>query len=578
MESVRLMSFAALAFSLVFAVQAAAGSGLRHIWAVDDGEKVFREDLDNPLKSGENNSVWDGEKITLFAEVNVGISDFVSGDARIRGSHPLPPPNDYRGLGVELFTEHYLHVETPSYNDPRGGGFNWSAAANPKLTGWIPDALIPFSAKPGLGGAPLDIAANSNQGVWGDVYVPREGAPPGTYTATATVTVGDETAGELLLELEVLDFALPDSNHYHSMVFYSGENIAARHGLGRGPELWEMIRHYHRMAHRHRIELIGAGTWRELEALEGTLTGDAFSPAVGYEGPGEGVGNTLYSVNTYGVRFPDSEEGYRRESDRWVTWFEDNAPDVEYFLYLTDEPGKDRFGWVVERARWIHDNPGPGGRLPVFLSKWPMDELVGAVDIWCSPTAYLKQGPRQAALDRGERVWIYAAYRPRTAADVLDEYGIAFRLKPWIAYQHDIPRWFTWESTHWYPNSNEKPNDRPKNIFMNPVIFTSGTPFTTGNGDGTLFYPGEDKVFPEQDRGYPGPMSSIRMKMYRRGVQDREYIALAEAAGRSDEVRSLVKGLLPATMWEAGDSPSWPNRNAVYEQARRRLAELILAD
>jgi len=265
-------------------------------------------------------------------------------------------------------------------------------------------------------------------------------------------------------------------------------------------------------------------------------------------------------------------------SDRWVKWFEENAPDVEYFLYLTDEPSRKRFDWVVERAKWIHDNPGPGGKLPVFLTKWPMPPLIGAIDIWCAPAGYVDKEGYDEALARGEKYWIYAAYRPRTPGDVIDEYGIAWRLKPWIAHKHGIGRWFTWESTHWYPNSNEKPNDRPKNIFADPVVFTSGTPFSTGNGDGSLFYPGEDHVFPDQDRGYPGPMSSIRMKMYRRGIQDVEYMWLAEQKGHGDEVGILLRERLPATLWEVdpkGGQPSWSNSNAVYEKVRRRLADLI---
>ncbi len=39
------------------------------------------------------------------------VSDLTDGKNHIRGSHPLLPPNEYRGLGVELFTEHYLHVK-----------------------------------------------------------------------------------------------------------------------------------------------------------------------------------------------------------------------------------------------------------------------------------------------------------------------------------------------------------------------------------------------------------------------------------------------------------------------------------
>jgi hypothetical protein len=66
--------------------------------------------------------------------------------------------------------------------------------------------------------------------------------------------------------------------------------------------------------------------------------------------------------------------------------------------------------------------------------------------------------------------------------------------------------------------------------------------------------------------------------MYRRGVQDVEYMWLAEQAGHSEEVNAMLSELLPAVMWEAGEYPSWSNRNAVYERARRQLAGLITAE
>jgi hypothetical protein len=580
---------------LLLCLQGPAEAGLRSIWAVDDGEKVFRTNLESTLKSGEGNSVWDGEKVRLFAarneivafqlileaddegaaEVNVTVSDLTKGSASIRGSHPLPRPNTYLGVGVELFTEHYLHVGHPSYTDREAGWFNSTSASNPKLTGWMPDALIPFSARPGRGGAPFDISPNTNQGVWGDIYVPKENAPPGLYTGTIHVSAGDTAVVAIPLELQVLDFALPEENHYRSMVFYSSENIAARHGVERGEDLWEMIRHYHRMAHRHRIELIGSGSWQELQALKGTLTGETFTRKGGYVGPGEGVGNTLYSIHTYGVRFPDTEEAYRTESDRWVSWFDDNAPDIEYFLYLIDEPRWSRYAWIQERARWIHDNPGPGSRLPVFVTVRPVYALAGSVDIWCPHNPQYYSVDAEAARHRGDRVWIYAGTRPQTPSDLIDEHGIGFRLKPWIAHRHHIARWFTWESTHWVGNHNEVDAGKPKNVFANPVTFHHEHAEYGASGDGTLFYPGQDRVFPDQDRGYPGPLSSVRMKMYRRGVQDVEYMWLAEQAGRGAEVTALLKERVPAVLWEAEQEPSWSSRNADYERVRRRLADLI---
>ena len=198
-----------LLLALVAAGSSPAQAGLASVWAVDDGEKIFRDDTTSPLES--SNSVWDGSSVSLFAakneivafqlileadgsganNVDVTVSDLSNGGNTIAGSHPLPAPNDYVGVGVELFTEHYLDVSVLS-GDPSTGYFNWNASAAPSesgmTTGWMPDALVPFSAAQGKGGAPFDISANQNQGVWVDIYVDK-GLPAGTYTGTATVSV-----------------------------------------------------------------------------------------------------------------------------------------------------------------------------------------------------------------------------------------------------------------------------------------------------------------------------------------------------------------------------------------------------
>jgi hypothetical protein len=593
---------ACLAMAALGGAPIQAEAALTSIWAVDDGEKVFQDDLAHPLKAGGgDNSVWDGTTVRLFAArneivafqlileadadgasaVNVSVSDLTSGDTSIRGSHPLLPPNDYLGLGVELFTQHYFDISTPSW-DSDCGGLGWSGDAKPGITGWIPDALVPFAAAQGKGGAPFDIGASLNQGVWVDTYIPRT-APAGLYTGTISVSVQDVSAAEIPLELEVLNFTLPDETHYKTMVFYSKDTLVERHTTGWcTPEMWEMMRAYNRMAHRHRLELIGCGNFDEANNLTGTLTGEAFTAAGNYDGPGVGVGNSLFSVATYGGWWSQDQSYYETQSDAWVNWFNDNGlGDLEYFLYLTDEPSPALYPLVQERAAWIHDNPGPGQNLPVFLTRWPIADLVGAIDIWCTPPQFYDLADAVAAQARGERVWLYASYRPNTPADATDEYGIAWRLKAWVAHARDIPRWFTWESTHYYNNSNEVDPGGRKNVWANPIGFSREwydgipCPMDTGNGDGILFYPGQDAVFPEEDREYPGPVSSIRMKMYRRGIQDVEYMWLAEQLGFGSDVGAMLDDLLPHVMWDALTVPDWSNSNAVYEQARRQLADLI---
>ncbi len=289
------------------------------------------------------------------------VSDLVNGDTHLRGSHPLLAPNDYRDLGVELFTEHYMDITQASWDGPQGGfdcEMGFTPETNPHLTGLTPDALVPFSATQGRGGAPFDISANLNQGVWMDIYVPRD-APTGIYSGTISITVNGGPATVIPIEVEVFNITLSDENHYQTMVWFSGYNIQPRHNTGAccSAATQEMILDYHRMAHRHRMELIDNGTFSDLIPFQGTLTGEAFTAAHDYAGPGEGVGNKIYSIDTYGVQFPDDEADYWTQADAYVNWFTANAPDVNYFLYLCDEPSEDQFPWVIQRAGWIHSDP-----------------------------------------------------------------------------------------------------------------------------------------------------------------------------------------------------------------------------
>ena len=94
----------------------------------------------------------------------------------------------------------------------------------------------------------------------------------------------------LPLQLEVLSLTLPDENHYHSMVFYNPGNLAFRHGLHNEMQLSEMVRRYHRLAHRHRLELVGGGRWEDLGPLRGTLDGTDFTTRPPLSRTGRGGG------------------------------------------------------------------------------------------------------------------------------------------------------------------------------------------------------------------------------------------------------------------------------------------------
>jgi hypothetical protein len=81
------------------------------------------------------------------------------------------------------------------------------------------------------------------------------------------------------------------------------------------------------------------------------------------------------------------------------------------------------------------------------------------------------------------------------------------------------------------------------------------------------------------------PFASLRMKHWRRGIQDVDYLALAEAID-PDRTKKIVDRLIPRVLWEYGaydaEVPewvyatiSWSTDPDVWEAARAELADII---
>jgi type IV secretory pathway TrbD component len=178
---------------------------------------------------------------------------------------------------------------------------------------------------------------------------------------------------------------------------------------------------------------------------------------------------------------------------------------------------------------------------------------------------------------KGQRWWFYNGMRPMSGAVPLDAQAVDFRVQPWICRLYGVELWFYWEGTHWRHNHQGPRANLDQNVFEDPITFTTG-PDMEVNGDGTLFYPGEDAIFPEEDRGIQGPISSIRMKNLRRGQQDVAYIALATRAGREKEALAIARALIPRAfdLAKPDEEVSWPLDGSAWDRARRALAKLFI--
>ena len=286
----------------------------------------------------------------------------------------------------------------------------------------------------------------------------------------------------------------------------------------------------------------------------------------------------------------------RLHSDAWVTWFEANAPEVETFLYLIDE--SDDYAQIETWAQWLAGNPGPGQRLR-SMATIGLPEAVAYTPTLRVPTSAAGigipaewEGPADLyAHDPDRRFYLYNGTRPAAGCFMTEDDGVALRVIGWIQYKKRIDRWFYWESTYY---DDFQGGSGKLNLFESAHTFGSDetddpvqghTGWNYSNGDGVLFYPGTDTIFPSDSYGVDGPFASLRLKYWRRGLQDHDYLVMASQIDPG-AVEGIVQGLIPRVVWEVGvDEPSdptyvhtdisWPTDPERWEEARAQLAAII---
>jgi hypothetical protein len=568
-----------------------AAAGVSAVWAVSDGERVERDDRAHPLKA--RNAVWDGRCVRLVAARNevVAFQAIVEADEKglgalgaslpglaLRGgtetiayAPPALDPSLSAGRPIQLFSVHYMNVTTESHADWAWKPGGPAAPRNP--TGWKPVQLVPENARRGRGGFPLAVGPGLGQALWIEVYVGRD-RPAGAYEGTLTLTA-DGKAIALPVELRVLDFALPDKNSLPVMLYFEPGQPELYQGRNLDPA-------FHRFAHRHRVELVHAYDEASVRAHPGRFDGHDFTAKAGYEGPGEGRGNTIVPRSFYGPgpAFQEKESAWTH-SDAWMRFLARKLPEATTFLYLPDEPYPPQYPEVARLARNVRSNPGPGGRLPLFLTKRIIPEFQGLVDIWSIPPQAFDIAAAAAERARGRRVSFYNGGRPQGPTPVIDAPATDARAVAWAAFKHDVDLYFYWHCVQWQHN-RQKQGERRQNVWANPITFDNrGQPRKPVedqgwiNGDGVLMYPGQEILHPEEDRGITGPIGTIRLANLRRGLQDHQYLAIARRLGLETEVSAALARVVPRVFSDAGETVGFAETGETFEAARLALGSAI---
>jgi len=607
-----------------------ARTNITKVYAIDDGEKVKQTDLKYPLE--DKNGVWDGSKVSLAgmkneivafqiiiesenaSAVNVDVDfDSLSNGADVIKNSDVSKgdPYDYRGKNIELFKEQYVHILNSSY--PKVSNY----IDGKSYVGYVPDALIPFDIAKNKGGAPFDISAGKNQGVWIDIYIPKT-AISSVYKGEVVVKENYREVKRIPVELKVYNAVMPDENHFKNMFIASTPELELKHNAvfrrpsTPGSQAFEgdlIEERYFQMFHRHRINLNMNTQLDGMDKYYGKfITGKDYDVENKYDGPGKNTYQNMYSVGTYDMPFyacynsgfcgnASPSQEYWKAADSWTNWFNANSPNTEYFKYMLDEPDWGingngirvdnmtknvtwNYEYVAKVATMLKTNPGIGKDMKIFVTTKVDYRLKGLIDIWSvagktgivntygpDPQGYLVQLSRERRA-YGEEIGIYNDGRPSyPAVQYIDTDATDPTAMMWLSYKYNVDHYFLWETTGtWRLGMGE------------PDVFN----IAIWNGNGDFIYPGEQKSFgaTANNKGLKGPIASIRMKAFRRGMQDYEYLWLAKQ--KNIDTTAIVNNIVPHAFDDYGDSyinqnskAAWASRGSDYQSARIQILEKL---
>ncbi len=502
------------------------------------------------------------------------------------------------GIQSSVYVAHYHWIEN--------GDYTWGPKSQVrKRRAAYPDALVP--AQHGcmtntmqlFNSIPIPKHTNQNQAVWIDHYIAPDTAP-GTYILPIHFKVDQQTVS-IQVELSVVDALLPDKPSIDAIgEVYRSYNLEGA-GTDRSTAAWQHMSHcYHQLAHKHRMvfiertdDLPNADGWRDyVNAMDPILNGELFSEQYGYSGTGMHTPVSVWRTpwpQEYNIQLErpltvQDLDRYRIMAKQWQQLASDKQWNAtQFFAYVFDEvDGPNKAGIPDDQYRrylaMVHDQMGllqnaldagsTNKKLDLLWTShsnpadWADDpalDLSYKVRLWSPNASAADPDFLQHRIAKGDTVWFYHSGHPAVGAHSINAHGVDMRTWGVIGARYNIQGQLMWAVNL---GADEKPFAQP-----------SYKPDEDRFGNGVMVYPGNqlDKI------GYkksPGPIPSMRLKTWRRGLQDAELYYLAKAVDQNASDQ-LLHQFMPVALADATGKAAWSFEPADWIEFRKALLNII---
>ena len=373
------------------------------------------------------------------------------------------------------------------------------------VDGTYPEQLIPVKE-----GNRLEMEAAVNYPFYIGVRTAADSVP-GDYTATVMLTKTDQPDNKyenLSVEVHahVWDFTLPETPAMDTAMGLSKGEIAREHGVdANSAEADRLYKAYYEFLLDHGVSAYNLPVDILSDEADAYMSDPRCTSFCVPYGTDEQIRACYEKLSSH---------------PEWL---------AKSYFYPIDEPSKkedyERYQAICDRLAGLF--PGYHMVTPFFVNgveidgekQYAADLQDGRSDIMCPETVVFdEEGFASRARERqknGDKLWWYVCCGPGPKTDYCNLFtqqdGIKHRILFWQQKQYDVTGLLYWSTSYWCDAAG------------GPWASAWTTPWTGPDtfGDGVLVYPGKAVDI-------DGPVSGLRLEAVTNGIEDYEYLCLAE--------------------------------------------------